>query len=178
MKILAIGDIDDLRWKGGAGDADAVVSCGDVADEVILEAAEAYGCRAVFAVKGNHDSSAPFPGPVVDLHLRVVEHGAVMLGGFNGSWKYKPRGHFLYEQWEVERMLAAFPRTDVFVSHNSPRGVHDREDDVHLGFDGLRAYVLRERPALLIHGHQHADCESELGGTTVVGVRGWKLLDA
>ena len=177
MRILAISDIDDLRWKGEEGDADVLVACGDVADRVILEAAEAFKCRAVFAVKGNHDSSAPFPDPVVDLNLRVVEHEGVTLAGLNGSWKYKPRGHFLYDQHEVDAFLASFPMVDVFVSHNSPRGVHDRNDDVHLGFDGLRDYVLREKPGILVHGHQHADRETDLGGTRVVGVYGWKVIE-
>lgn len=28
-------------------------------------------CRRIFAVQGNHDSGAPFPPPIVDLHLAV-----------------------------------------------------------------------------------------------------------
>ena len=48
-----------FHWKHGAGQADLVVSCGDVADQVILEAAEAYSCKTIFAVKGNHDPAHP-----------------------------------------------------------------------------------------------------------------------
>ena len=42
MKILVLADIDDFHWKAGTGQADLVVSCGDVADQVIFEAAEAH----------------------------------------------------------------------------------------------------------------------------------------
>ena len=41
-----------------------LLSCGDVSDRVILEAAEANACKIVFAVKGNHDANAP----ILDLH--------------------------------------------------------------------------------------------------------------
>jgi len=56
-----------------------LLSCGDVPDQVILDAAQAYGCRSVFAVKGNHDGSAPFPEPIVDLHLQTHPYGVVGL---------------------------------------------------------------------------------------------------
>ena len=70
MKLLVLADIDDLRWHGGRGRADALLALGDMADTVILEAAEAWQCPAIFAVKGNHDSDGPFPEPIIDLHLR------------------------------------------------------------------------------------------------------------
>jgi len=108
MRILAITDIDDLRWQFGAGHADLLLSLGDVSDPLILEAAEAYSCEQIFAVKGNHDLKVPFPSPIVDLHLRVEEYGGLLFGGFNGSWRYKPKGHFLYDQWEPSVFLVAF----------------------------------------------------------------------
>ena len=75
MKILAIADIDAFHWTMGPGQADVLMSCGDVGDGVVLEAAEAFGCKAVFAVKGNHDSNAPFSAPIVDLLLQSIRHG-------------------------------------------------------------------------------------------------------
>lgn len=177
MKILALADINDLHWKHGAGQADLVVSCGDVADQVILEAADAHSCKAIFTVKGNHDPNTPFIRPIVDLHLQVREQAGLRLGGLNGSWKYKPRGHFLYEQWEVEAFLGSFPPVDIFVSHNCPRGIQERQDEVHQGFEGLRSYILRTIPKLVIHGHQHLDKESQIENSNVVSVFGYKLIE-
>ena len=177
MRILAIADIDDLRWKGGVGRADLLISCGDVSDPVILEAAEAYQCPRIFAVKGNHDFPAPFPHPIIDLHLRVETYVGMRFGGFNGSWKYKPRGHYLYEQEEAADLLKGFPPVDIFIAHNSPRGVHDKEDGIHPGFEALRAYIQSARPRLLIHGHQHVDSETQLMGTKVLGVYGHRLIE-
>lgn len=176
MKLLVLADIDELRWQGGRGRADALLALGDLADSVILQAAEAWRTAAVFAVRGNHDSDAPFPPPIFDLHLRTAEFGGLRFGGLNGCWQYKPRGSFLYYQEEAEAFLADFPAVDVFISHNSPRRVHDREDGVHTGFSALNSYVERVAPRLLLHGHQHQERETRVGATRVLGVYGWKVI--
>ena len=165
MKLLVLADIDAFHWRHGTGQADVILSCGDVVDQVILEAAQAYGCSTVLAVKGNHDSPAPFTAPLQDLNMRVVECGGLRFGGFHGSWQYKPRGHFLYDQSAATAMLAQLPAADILISHNSPSGIHDRDDGVHLGFDGLNAYIAKARPRLGIHGHQHVSIETQVGDT-------------
>ncbi len=177
MKLLVLADIDDLHWRGPRGRADLLLALGDMDDAVILEAAEAWRCPAVFAVKGNHDSDTPFPAPILDLHLRVAERGGLRFGGLNGCWQYKPRGSFLYYQEEAEEFLSSFPAVDVFLSHNSPRRVHDREDEVHTGFTALNAYIGRARPRLLLHGHQHQERETRVGETRVISVYGWKVIE-
>lgn len=177
MKLLVLADIDDLSWRGGNGRADALLALGDTADAVIRQAAESWQCAAVLAVKGNHDSDAPFPPPIVDLHLRSVDLGGLRFGGLNGCFQYKPRGAFLYYQEEVDAFLESFPAVDIFLSHNSPRGVHDREDEVHTGFSALNAYIERAAPRLLLHGHQHLQRETRVGRTRVVGVYGWRVME-
>ena len=73
-------------------------------------------------------------------------------------------------------MMRGFPQVDVFVAHNSPRGLHERDSDVHQGFDGLLAYVERAKPRLFIHGHQHLDATTVLGDTTIISVFGERLI--
>ena len=177
MKLLVLADIDDFHWKHGAGAADVVLSCGDIADQVVLEAAKEHECATIYAVKGNHDSNTPFPNPIVDLHLNIREHEGLKFGGLRGSWRYKPRGYFLYEQEEVQGVLRPFPAVDVFLSHNAPRGVHDREDGVHYGFEGLTAYIEANGPKLVIHGHQHVTRQTQIKQTRVIGVYGHALIE-
>ena len=177
IKLLVLADIEELRWRGERGSADVIISCGDVADGLILEAVEAYACFRVFAVKGNHDAATPFPKPIVDLHFNLERAGGLLFGGFNGCWKYKPRGHFLYEQAEVERPLSHFPHVDVFVAHNSPRGIHERGDEVHTGFEAFNRYLARCQPTLMVHSHQHIDRETMVGSTRVIGIYGHKLIE-
>jgi Icc-related predicted phosphoesterase len=177
MNFLILADDDGIRHGIEPTPADVLVSCGDLADLVILEAAKTVRSAHILAVKGNHDSGAPFPQPIVDLHLATVTINGVTFGGFNGSWKYKPRGHYLYEQFEVERLLATFPMVDVFVAHNSPRGIHERDTEVHVGFDAFAGYIERAQPRLFIHGHQHVNQETQLGSTRIIGVYGQMRLD-
>jgi Icc-related predicted phosphoesterase len=177
MRILIIADMDDLHWHHGPGEADLILALGDTADSLILEAAEANNAPPIFGVKGNHCSPAPFPEGITDLHLRTAEFGGLTFGGFNGSWKYKPRGHFLYEQDEVMSMLKQLPAVDVLISHNSPRGIHDKPDDVHTGFDALNWYIEQHKPKLMFHGHQHINRETAIGTTKVIGVYGHQFLE-
>lgn len=177
MKLLILADMDEFEWEPGRGQADVLLACGDLADSLILEAAAAYRCSCIFAVKGNHDIIAPFPEPIVDLHLQVREQSGIRFGGMNGSWKYKPRGFFLHTQEEAQTLLAGFPPVDVFISHNSPRRIHDREDGIHYGFEGLTAYIQRAKPKLLIHGHLHIDQETQIADTKVIGVYGHRLIE-
>ncbi len=177
MRVLIIADIDDLHWLHGPGQADLILSCGDVADQVIQEAAVAFQCANIFAVKGNHDPLSPFPATIIDLHMTCREYQGITFGGLNGAWLYKPRRPFLYEQSEVSHFMSSFPAVDVLISHNSPKGIHDRDDHIHDGFEGLTAYIAKAKPKMLIHGHQHVDCQTKMGETTVIGVYGFKLLD-
>lgn len=177
MRILVLADLDDLHWRGASEGADLVVACGDVADALILEAAAAAGCDTIFAVKGNHDSAAPFPDPIVDLHLAAAAFQDTTFAGLNGCWRYKPRGHFLYDQHEAQALVERLPAAQVLVSHNSPLGVHDRDDEVHLGFAALHSYLRRSKPKLLLHGHHHVNQETRVGDTLVTGVWGSRIVE-
>jgi len=177
MRALVMADLDEGKWPFGAWAVDLIIACGDLYDQAILGAAEACCCRTVLAVRGNHDLPQPFPAPIRDLHGRVAEVLGLRFGGFNGSWKYKRKGHFLYDQDEAACALAALPPVDVLVTHNSPYGIHQRDADIHQGFLGLNQYVERVRPRLLIHGHQHLNRETLVGPTRVVGVFGWRVLE-
>lgn len=175
MNVLILADMDDLHWKQGRGQADLILSCGDLFDQVILEAAEAFACPMILAVKGNHDRQDPFSPPIIDLHLQAKEVGGLKFGGLNGSWRYKP-GPFHYEQRQVHSSLSDFPAVDVFLSHNSPKGIHEVDETIHQGFEGLLAYVAKVQPRLLIHGHQHQNQETRIGRTSILGVYGHRLL--
>jgi hypothetical protein len=44
--------------------------------------------------------------------------------------------------------MSAFPPVDIFISHNSPRGIHERNDDAYAGFDGLINYMFEHKPSI------------------------------
>ncbi|HEX4265441.1 MAG TPA: metallophosphoesterase family protein [Verrucomicrobiae bacterium] len=175
MRTLVVADEEQIDFDRELR-ADLLISCGDVTDEFILRVAEMTLCRHIFAVKGNHDSADGFHPSIKDLHLTVHEHGGVKFGGFNGCWRYKSRGDFLYEQEDVEKALESFPPVDVFVAHNSPHLIHQWDDSVHVGFKAFNAYIERARPQVLIHGHQHVNAEMMVEATRVIGVFGQRWI--
>jgi Icc-related predicted phosphoesterase len=111
------------------------------------------------------------------VHLKTYTFGGLTFGGFCGSWKYKPKGNFLFEQDEVATLIADFPPVDVFLAHNSPRGIHDRDDEVHIGFVAFTNYITRVKPGFFIHGHQHHEVETVVGTTRIIGTFGHRFLD-
>ena len=176
MKLAIICDDEFEARRIPAQEVDVLVSLGDLPDSVILEVADRCYPKEILAVRGNHDADVPFPEGVMDLHLKTCALGGVTFGGFCGAWKFKPKGDFLFAQEEVEHLMKPFPPVDIFLSHNSPRAVHDRDDEVHLGFIAFSNYITRCQPKFFLHGHQHHAVETAIGGTLVVGSFGFRFL--
>lgn len=176
MTIVVISDDDSAIGALRCDQVDLLISCGDLADGAIERAVRHYRPKQTFAVRGNHDPDAPFPAGFHDLHLELRKWEGLRLGGFEGSWRYKPRGHHMFEQSEASMLMRHFPAVDIFVAHNSPAGIHERDQEVHQGFEGFRDYIDRAQPRLFIHGHQHHDQVTILGGTTIVSVFGEKII--
>ena len=70
MNALIIADDDGIKHQLPVTKVDVLISCGDLADDVILHAATLCSAQRIFAVKGNHDSAGPFPAPIMDLQDR------------------------------------------------------------------------------------------------------------
>lgn len=172
MTIVAIADEEAHLGALECGPVDVLISCGDLYDGAIRRAIAHYKPRHTLAVRGNHDPDSPFTDGIVDLHLKTHTIDGITFGGFAGSWRYKPRGHHLFDQIEVSSLIRAVPAVDVFVAHNSPAGIHERDREVHQGFEGFTSYITRARPKLFIHGHQHIDATTIRNDTTIIGVYG------
>jgi len=159
MKILIIADDEFFIKRLPDCQADVLISLGDLPDSVILAAAEKCQCREILAVRGNHDAEVPFPEGVRDLHLAVHEVAGVRFGGFCGSLRYK-QGAFMFEQSEVERLMADFSPVDCFLAHSPPRAIHDREaGGTHIGFVGFSKTIFTRphphRPRISGRLHPH-----------------------
>lgn len=177
MRALVLCDHDLPQFKDlPGGPVDIILGCGDIQDSALLQAHRHFGVP-IFAVKGNHDAENDFPKPIVNLHLRVESLQGITLGGHEGAPRYKPRGHFLYDEEQVAQQMADFPRVDVFIAHSPPRGIHDRDDIVHQGFEAFREYILKRRPTVIIHGHVDLDKETKVGDTRIIAAVGAKIVE-
>jgi calcineurin-like phosphoesterase family protein len=172
LLAIAIADNDSLVGHIDSGPVDLLLCLGDLSDATIKKAYARYQPGRTYGVRGNHDPDVPFPDFVTDLHGKIEQYRGLIFGGFGGAWQYKPRGHHLLSQDEVSRIMLGFPRVDVFIAHNSPRGYHEFDDDIHQGFDAFLAYIELNQPRYFIHAHQHLSRITQIGATTLIGVYG------
>ena len=177
--IQAVIICDDILQVGGldARKVDLLISLGDLPDYTLIRASQVYQPVQFLALRGNHDDPGPFPEPILDLHLQVTEFRGLTLAGFCGSWKYKGERAHLYTQEQASRLLGDFPAVDIFLAHNSPWGIHERDRDVHQGFQAFLDYIERAQPRYFLHGHQHVNEVAVIGNTQVIGVYGERVLE-
>ncbi|MFO7768997.1 MAG: metallophosphoesterase [bacterium] len=192
VNLLSLGDLHgSIRWtaplEDAASSADAILVCGDLTQfgtpedaEALLDQMSRY-CDTLLAVAGNCDSRA------IEEHLRelgVSIHGrgrmlagGVGVCGVSGSNATPFDTPLEYSDEELARALARGweeireAEVRIVLSHAPPRDTAcDRtRDGDHVGVEGLREFILREQPDLVVCGHIHeARGRDDLGGTPLV----------
>jgi Icc-related predicted phosphoesterase len=113
--------------------------------------------------------------------------------GLGGSLKYNSgQNQFSQAQMWI-RVLAKAPAlawnrlfrgraVDIVLTHAPPRGINDREDRCHQGFDAFLWLMRVFKPRYLVHGHVHLYDAREpritrYRDTAVVNVYGHYVLD-
>jgi len=157
---------EDIRPK-----IDFVLSCGDV-DPPILEEIHLRFQKPIFAVKGNHDSTKPFPDYVTDVHLRFVQYRNWFIGGLGGVPSHKGSGVYEWDDLSAAEKLSKFPYVDIFICHAPLLRITDGEDFAHQGSEAIRRYIDAQQPKYVYHGHVHEKMGAMVGSTAVVSVYG------
>ena len=192
-------------------DAQLVVACGDLPFDYLDYLMNALDAPLVFVpgnhdpdVSGYRTSRAgltlkaglparpPWPDGAVSAERAVVDVAGLRIAGLGGCLRYRdgPNQYTQRQQAQRARSLARRARwrvardgrgVDVLLTHAPPRGVGDREDRAHQGFEALNWLTRRLQPALLLHGHIHPDeipaRAHRIGRTVVRNVAGHHLLD-
>lgn len=155
---------------------DFVLSCGDV-DLAILDEIYQRFRKPIFAVKGNHDSTSPFPEYITDVHLRFIQHRNWLIGGLGGVPEYKGSGAHEWDDIAATAKLDKLPYVDIFVCHAPVLGITDAEDSAHQGSEAIRRYIEARQPKFVYHGHVHAGVGAMIGTTAVVSVYGARVFN-
>lgn len=172
MKILCVSDTVVPQLENAAQlrrryhDVEVVVSCGDL-PAAYLEYMTSVLSVPLFYVRGNHDIGyGERPPGGDDLHMNYATFHGVTFYGFEGSLKYN-NSPIQYSQSEMQMMTwrsiaSLMPRrfggrraVDVLVTHAPPRGIHDRPDLPHNGFESYLTFMRIIKPRFLLHGHTH-----------------------
>ena len=100
-------------------------------------------------VHGNHDPSDLLEElEVEDLHGRRTSLGGLPWRASRAACSYGRGGPHQYTQRQATKLARKLPAADVLIAHCPPAGVNDDpEDPAHVGYEGLRDWVDRHRPA-------------------------------
>jgi len=186
MKIAVFSDLqgfDNDSWKllmeqGIPKEVALIITLGDIDVFDLKRLKDKFSDISWIGIHGNHDFKGDLEYlDIRNLHLNIFQYKGVSFGGFEGSLRYKKNNALMYTQEEVSKFMEQMPPVDVFLSHNSPFGIHDKKDNAHQGFTAFKDYVDKSKPKFLLHGHQHINKETVIGETKVVGIYGGYILD-
>lgn len=179
MKILAVSDKVDPRLYSTHiderySDVDIVLACGDLPYYYVEFLVDALN-KPVFYVRGNHEAKyetsssgeqKTAPLGAIDLNQRIVRYNNLLIGGFEGSIRYR-KGPFMYTQRQMwGNVFKMIPRLlfnrvfhgrflDILITHSPPFGIGDKEDYPHQGFKAFEWFLKAFKPRLHFHGHIH-----------------------
>ncbi|MBV9602019.1 MAG: metallophosphoesterase [Chloroflexi bacterium] len=200
VKILAVCDeVDSRLYSGRTGPVqlqtapDVMISCGDL-PAYYLDYLVSKLDVPLYAVHGNHDAAPPLYGSEgfsqCGAHWigsrGVRTPSGLLLAGFDGCLRYS-KGAYQASQAQMQATVHALVPwmmlnrlrygrfLDVLVTHAPPRGVHDKPDLCHTGFDAFNWLIRSFKPRYHLHGHVHlydrrAPTVTRVGETDVINV--------
>lgn len=90
----------------------------------------------------------------------------LLIAGVSGSLKYN-NGLNQYSDFQMKmKLLMMVPKLlinklrfgrylDIFLTHATPRHIHDHEDPCHKGFESFNWFIEKFKPTYMVHGHIH-----------------------
>ena len=206
MKILAVSDevvsmLYSPKIVSRFGDVDLVLACGDLPYSYMEFIASMLNVPCLY-VHGNHDCDEHTecgivlkkPGGWVNVDGRTERVRDIIVGGLQGSMRYRPNAPYQYTESEMRlRAWLMTPRLvmnrltrgrylDILITHAPPLDIHDGKDAAHRGFKAYVDMMKRFSPRYLLHGHQHTyygrdDRHTQYLDTEVVNVHPYHLLE-
>ncbi len=205
MKILAISDIvvDRLYSNHVAErfrDVKMILGCGDLPYEYLEFLVTSMNIPLLY-VPGNHD-------PAYDKHKKgghaegcenmdreINSVRGLNIAGIGGSIRYKPGCPNQYSQSQMySRLSFLLPKLllhlplhgnvlDIVIAHSPPRGIHDDDDQAHVGFSAFKDFILTFKPRYFLHGHTMVyknnivSPVTRVGKTTIINVYPYRIIE-
>jgi Icc-related predicted phosphoesterase len=181
MKLLTVSDrVDELIYSPAILDrfknVDLILAAGDLPHYYLEYIVTMLG-GPLYYVEGNHANKVThtqrpqspwgYPGGCENIHGRAVRYKRLLIAGLEGSMRYNSRPHYQYTEremaWEVWRLAPSLVWNrlrygrylDILLTHAPAKGIHDRSDRCHQGFQAFLTLMDRFPPRYLIHGHVH-----------------------
>ncbi len=110
--------------------------------------------------------------------FKIIKEGNLLIAGCSGSMQYNT-GNSQYTETQMKRrLIKMIPRllynkirfgryVDIFLTHASPLGIHDKPDRCHMGFNCYNWFIKKFKPKYMVHGHIHLYDQNEKRVTEV-----------
>jgi len=155
---------------------------------------------STFELSSSHGAEYVGFKSIRDKHIIIEENGKkhpLLIAGASGSMKYNGA----LSQYTNFQMLCYLIKMipsllwnkirygkylDIFLTHASPRHIHDKEDPCHIGFECFNWFIKKFTPTYLVHGHIHlydmnekriTKVETKNGITTVINAYSYITID-
>jgi len=134
------------------------------------------------------------PEGCINVDGRIVHYKGLLIGGLEGSRRYKPNAPHQYTERQMRFKIARFSLhlayawirwrrpLDILITHAPPHNIHNGRDPAHRGFKAFLKLMDRFQPRYLIHGHRHIyhlqrPEISRYKRTTVINVYGHSVME-
>ncbi|MDR3172950.1 MAG: metallophosphoesterase [Treponema sp.] len=135
------------------------------------------GIKSAFTDEGEYEGSG-----AVHVDSKVVYQEGLVIAGLGGSMRYNRGKNQFTESQMMWRIIKLIPRllfnrlfrgrfVDILITHASPKGIHDKEDRCHWGFDAFLWFIHTFKPKYLVHGHIHLYSLSDVRVTKYEGTQ-------
>lgn len=177
MKVLHCSDKGNKHFDTLYEGCDVLVVTGDLTIFDFGSLQDRKIKKPAFGVYGNHCSGTYFEQlGIINLHKKVIEHGNLKWGGFQGCLKYK-KSEMMYTEEEAKEFADTFPYVDILLLHAGPRNMlDDPSDSVHIGSENIRRYVVEKKPKFVFLGHQYTNAEMEHKETKLYRTYGARII--
>ncbi len=179
MRILHYSDKDDPAFDEKYHLCDVLVTTGDLTISDFGRLRDLSNKHSAFGVYGNHDSGQYLEDlGIINLHDAVYEYAGLKWGGWQGCLRYKNGGGPQFSEADAAAWSSKFPYVDVLLLHAGPKDIlDDPSDDVHIGSESVRRYVLEKQPRYIFCGHQYSNNELQLGNTLAYRTYGARVIE-
>lgn len=186
MKALVFADlhfVDYEVWRKflsiDHSTFDVIWILGDIDIMFLKSISENFKDKQMLGVLGNHDYLGDLEHyQIGNIHGKQALMRDLSLIGIEGCIRYKKGNDMpLHSQEEITNLLELLPYSDIVLSHNSPKGIHDKLDIAHEGYEGLIHYMDKHKPKYVLHGHQHKNIRSKYKESEVIGLYGGFIFD-
>lgn len=117
-------------------------------------------------IKGSSLRKDSFGSIYVGFKIKRDKKNDLIIMGLGGSKKYNSADNQYSELEMYFKIIKLLPRLifnrifhgrylDILLTHAAAKGIHDKDDPCHVGFESFKWFMRKFKPKYMLHGHIH-----------------------